>query len=693
MTSLDRPYNVRSRGGLTWHAVASTLKRILVGRPIPSSEADHQRLSNAIALPVFSSDAISSTAYATGEILAVTAVGGASSLALGISKLVPIAIAVALILVVVVVSYRQTIFAYPNGGGSYIVSRENLGSRWAILAAASLLIDYILTVAVSITAGVEALISINDTWSKYRVLICLLLIAIMTIANLRGLKESGSLFAPPVYLYIGMVVLLLGVAIYKHFSHKLGIVDTAGQFDICKKVEEGIATAGKCLKEDKLTNMVGGNFSWFIVLKGFASGAVALTGVEAISNGVPAFKKPESRNASRTMIYMGLILGTLFFGTALLASQTKPYPSTKITAIAQMGQVVFGDHGSGHALFLILQIATFAILTLAANTAYADFPRLAQMIAKDGYLPRQFANFGDRLVFSNGVLVLAGASALLVVAFGGVTTLLIPLYAVGVFTAFTLSQTGMVVHHIRLKEAGWKRSIVINTIGAIVTFIILLIVAITKFTSGAWIPIVVVPIVMFMFSRVHKHYAMVSQSLTVSPSVAKPVALNHTVIVLVGRVHRGVLKALAYAESLRPQHLVAVTVAADESESIRLQQNWEEFGIKVPLDIVHSPYRELVKPIQQYIEQLDTRWADDTITIVIPEFVVTKWYHQFLHNQTALRLKGSLLFREGIVVTSVPYLVEGHEATAHRSALTAAGVAPHDPHASTTAGHSHDKGH
>jgi amino acid transporter len=668
--------------------VPSTLKRILVGRPIPSSEADHQRLSNAIALPVFSSDAISSTAYATGEILAVTAVGGASSLALGLSKMVPIAIAVALILVVVVVSYRQTIFAYPSGGGSYIVSRENLGARWAILAAASLLIDYILTVAVSITAGVEALISIDDGLVKYRVLICLLLIALMTVANLRGLKESGALFAPPVYLYIGMVVLLLIAAFIKHMNHKLGIVDTASQMDICKKVEEGITSAGKCLKEDKLVNLTGGNFSWFIVLKGFASGAVALTGVEAISNGVPAFKKPESRNASRTMIYMGAVLGTLFLGTAILASKTKPYPSSKMTAIAQMGKVVFGAHGTGHVLFLILQISTFAILTLAANTAYADFPRLAQLIAKDGYLPRQFANFGDRLVFSNGILVLAGASALLVVAFGGVTTLLIPLYAVGVFTAFTLSQTGMIIHHLKLKEPNWQTSIVINTIGAIVTFIILLIVAITKFTGGAWIPIVIIPPVMFVFTRVKKHYDTVSHSLAVTPSITKPVALNHTVIVLVGRIHRGVLKALAYAESLRPQHLVAVTVAADEAESIRLQKNWEEFGIKVPLDIVHSPYRELVRPIRGYIEQLDTRWADDTITIVIPEFVVTKWYHQILHNQTALRLKGSLLFREGIVVTSVPYLMDGDEAAAHREAVTAAGINVHEHHD----GHDHSSG-
>jgi amino acid transporter len=649
--------------------MASTLKRILVGKPISSDQADHQRLSNAIALPVFSSDAISSTAYATGEILAVTAVGASASLALGLSKLVPIAIAVALILVIVVISYRQTIFAYPSGGGSYIVSRENLGERAAILAAASLLIDYILTVAVSITAGVEALISLDTGLAKYRVIICLALIAIMTLANLRGLKESGALFAPPVYVYISMVVLFLGVAAYKHYSNKLGIVDTKGALELCEKIKAGLAK-GTCLPEEKLINLVGGNFSWFIVLKGFSSGAVALTGVEAISNGVPAFKRPESRNASRTMIYMGVTLGTLFLGTALVASVTKPFPSSKKTAIAQMGEVVFGKG----ILLTILQISTFAILTLAANTAYADFPRLAQLIARDGYIPKQFANFGDRLVFSNGVLVLALASSVLVVVFGGVTTLLIPLYAVGVFTAFTLSQSGMVRHHLKLKEPGWQTGVVINSIGAVVTFIILLIVAITKFAAGAWIPIVLVPLVMFVFTRVKRHYVEVSSSLKVTPDMVNPYSGDQTVVVLVGRMHRGVLKALNYAQALRPQHLVAVCVASDEEQTAEMQRQWREFGIQTPLEVIHSPYRDLVGPVVGFIEELDKRWTNDTITVVIPEFVVTKWYQQALHNQTALRLKGALLFREGIVVTSVPYLMGGEEAEAHARDLKSRGL-------------------
>jgi amino acid transporter len=658
--------------------VASAFKRLIVGKPISSADSDHQRLPNWIALPVFSSDAISSTAYATGEILAVTAIGG-SSLALGVSKLVPIAIVVAILLVIVVISYRQTIFAYPSGGGSYIVSRENLGEYPAILAAASLLIDYVLTVAVSISAGVEAIISIDPGLADQRVPICLLLVFIMTLANLRGLKESGGLFAPPVYLYIGMIVLLLGYATYKGLNGTLGVVD------IAKAHEKGYVT-------EHLKNLVGGNLTLMILLKGFSSGAVALTGVEAISNGVPAFKRPEARNAARTMIYMGVILGTLFFGTAVLATHVSPYPSEKITAVAQMGEVVFGRG----LLFVVLQIATALILTLAANTAYADFPRLAQMIARDGYLPRQFSNVGDRLVFSNGVIFLAVSASALLIGFGGVTTKLIPLYAIGVFTAFTLSQTGMVIHHFRLKEAGWQRGAVINVIGAIATFIVLLIVAISKFTSGAWIPIVIVPPIMLLFIGIKKHYSHVAAAAFVTPASINRVAPNHTVVVLVGRVHRGVVRALMYAKSLRASHLVAICVSSDDATTARMQKQWKEFGFDIDLEIVHSPYRQLVEPIVEYIDRLDERWDNDTITVVIPELVVTKWYQNILHNQTALRIKGALLFREGIVVTSVPYLLDSNEADAHIQGLREVGFdvtkLGHGDHGHDD-NHTHDQDH
>ena len=646
--------------------VSGTLKRVLVGKPIPSSEAEHQRLSKKIALPVFSSDAISSTAYATGEILAVTAIGG-SSLALGIAKMVPIAVVVAVLLVIVVISYRQTIFAYPNGGGSYIVSRENLGEYPSILAAASLLIDYILTVAVSISAGVEAIISLDQGLDTYRVEICLGFIAVMTIANLRGLKESGAVFAPPTYLYVTMVTLLLVVAMVKGFGGSLQQV----VFD-------------EKLADEKMINQVGGHLSIFILLKGFSSGAVALTGVEAISNGVPAFKKPEARNASNTMVWMGIILGTLFFGTALLASRVSPYPSSKKTAVAQMGEAVFGK---GFLLFA-LQISTCAILTLAANTAYADFPRLAQLIARDGYLPRQFANFGDRLVFSNGVIVLGVASSALIIGFGGITTALIPLYAVGVFTAFTLSQFGMVRHHRKVREPNWRVGAVINAIGAVSTFVVLIIVASTKFTSGAWIPIVIVPPLMFLFISIKRHYAKVSAALAVAPELVRKSTTNNTVIVLVGRLHRGVLKAISYAQSLRPQHLVAVYVASNDDERIAMERQWEQFGITIPLEIVHSPYRQLVEPIERYIDELDRRWDNDTVTVVIPEFIVETWYQNILHNQTALRLKGTLLYREGVVVTSVPYHLDSDDTKAYIEVMKERGLAPGA--VMRDASHSHD---
>ncbi len=572
------------------------LKRLLVGRPIPSSESEHQLLPKKIALPVFSSDAISSTAYATGEILHVTAIGVGTSLAVGTTKLIPIAIAVAILLTIVSISYRQTIYAYPSGGGSYIVSRENLGNGASLIAAASLLVDYVLTVAVSIAAGVEALVSMNRDLLPYRVEICLVLILIMTLANLRGLKESGGLFAPPTYLYIGMLTLLLGVAAFKWTSGDLSALPFNEEL-----AEEGL-------------KQFGGNVQLFIVLKGFASGAVALTGVEAISNGVPAFRKPKAKNAAGTMTWMAIILGSLFFGTAVLATKMKPVPSTEKTAIAQMGEGIFGRGF----LFFVLQISTFAILTLAANTAYADFPRLAQLIARDGYLPKQFVNLGDRLVFSNGIIFLAGAASLLIVVFGGVTTALIPLYAVGVFTAFTLSQAGMVVHHLRLREEGWRLSTGINGFGAFCTFVVLLIVAITKFTSGAWVPLVVVPVFIGIFLLVRRHYTRVNEALTVAPDMVRHEAVNHTVVVLVGRIHKGVIKALDYAQSLRPQHLIALSIVSDDMEASKVERSWREFDMKIPLETYHSPYRDLVGSVEKYIDELDQRWAHDTITVVIP---------------------------------------------------------------------------
>jgi amino acid transporter len=608
-----------------------TFKRLLVGRPLPTTEQEHQRISKPVALAVFSSDAISSTAYATEEILFVTALG-ASSLALGLGTLVPIAIGVATLLTIVAFSYRQTIFAYPSGGGSYVVSRENLGEMPSLVAGASLLVDYILTVAVSISAGVAAIISIPvfADLAEHRVLLGLGLIVLITLANLRGIKESGALFTAPTYLYIVMISGLVLYGLYRDL-----IAGDIGRVP---------------LPTDPEFAVTGGTLGLFLVLKGFSSGAVALTGVEAISNGVPAFRRPESRNAATTLVIMASILGSLFFGLSLLASHVDPYPSEEKTVIAQMGLLIFGNG----AIFFVLQIATALILTLAANTAYADFPRISSIIARDGYLPRQFANRGDRLVFSNGVIFLAAAAGGLIIAFGGVTNALIPLYAVGVFTSFTLSQSGMVRHHLTEREPGWRRSTVINAIGAVATFVVLIIVAVTKFSSGAWLPIVVIPAVILLFKGIHRHYSRIERSLHVEPGF-RPRRMNHTVVVLVGRVHRGVLDALAYAKSLNPSHLVAVSVVTDDEEQQRIHDQWRDYELDVPLETVYSPYRELSRPVLRFLDDLGDRYDNDIVTVLIPEFVVKHWWQHVLHNQSALILKGRLLFRKGLVVTSVPY--------------------------------------
>ncbi|MDQ1402279.1 MAG: hypothetical protein QOG03_595 [Actinomycetota bacterium] len=611
------------------------LKRVLVGRPLATDQQEHQRIPKVVALAVFSSDAISSTAYATEEILFVTAVG-ASSLALGLSKLVPIAAAVAILLIIVVTSYRRTIFAYPGGGGSYVVSRENLGKVPSLVAGASILVDYILTVAVSISAGVAAIISIPAFRGveHQRVVLGLVLIGLITLGNLRGLKESGTIFAFPTYLYMLSIGGLVLYGLYRvYFGHISPVAFDPTHF-------EGARAAG-------------GSLGLFLILKGFSSGAVALTGIEAIADGVPAFRKPASKNAATTLMWMAIILGTLFFGTALLASRLHPFPSHDETVLSQMARTVYGEGP----LYFILQVATAGILTLAANTAYADFPRLSSIIARDGYLPRQFANRGDRLGFSNGIIFLALAASALIVAFGGITNKLIPLYAVGVFTSFTLSQFGMVRYQQAHKPPGWRIGMVVSATGSGVTFLVLLIVAITKFASGAWVPLVVVPGIIVMFLGIRRHYDKVTLALAIKPDEVRPEAINHTVVVLVGRIHKGVVKALAYSRSLHPNHLLAVYVTHEDEDRDAMQNQWEEFGFDTPLEFVHSPYRDLVEPVMDHLDDLAERWPNSITTVVIPEFVMGKLYdfRNLLHNQSALALKAALLTRENTVVTSVPY--------------------------------------
>ena len=617
--------------------MAGIVKRLLVGRPLASHEQEHQRLPKSIALPIFSSDAISSTAYATETILFVTAAGG-SSLVLGLRVLVPIGIAVAALLAIVVTSYRQTIFAYPGGGGSYIVSRENLGPRPALLAGASILLDYVLTVAVSISAGVAALISIPQFrgLADFRVALGLALIAVITLGNLRGLKESGQLFAVPTYSYI---LLMGGLVAYGLIRVYFGHVD---HVPFNQDTFEGARQAG-------------GSLGIFLILKGFSSGAVALTGVEAISDGVPAFRKPESKNAATTLTMMAVILGTLFIGVSVLAHHLHPFPSHHETVLSQMGRAVYGEGP----IYFALQIATAAILALAANTAYADFPRLSSIIARDGYLPRQFGTQGDRLVFSNGILFLAGSAAALLVAFGGKTDALIPLYAVGVFTSFTLSQLGMVRYIRNHKAKGWKMRAAISATGAAVTFAVLLIVAGTKFTSGAWVPLVIVPSIIALFLAIKRHYQTAESEMEAFPEDIHRLPPTHTVVVPIGRVTKGTLAALDYARSWRPNHIAAVFLSFNDSDSEQIVEEWRRFRIEVPLEIVHSPYRDFVDPFVAFLDELEDRWGDATITVVIPEFIVNHWYEQALHNQTAARLKLALLFRPRTVVTSVPYHLTG----------------------------------
>jgi len=615
----------------------SALKRFFIGKPIASSEDQHHRLSKRIALPVFASDAISSTAYATEEILIVFL----SLAAVGLTayeNLVPISILVIILLIIVVSSYRQTIYAYPNGGGSYIVSRENLGRSPSLVAGASMLVDYILTVAVSVSAGVAAIVSAFGNLAPYRVEICVAFIFLITLANLRGLKESGALFAPPTYLYIISLASLIIVGLYKVYFKDLGPIDHSDEY--AKELLSGQKT-----------------LTLFFFLKAFSSGAVALTGIEAVADGVPAFEKPEPKNASKTLLWMAVILGTSFFGLSVLAQKLQPIKdhegNIKVTVLAQMAEQVYGGR---NIFFYITQFATFGILILAANTAYADFPRLSSIIAKDNFLPRQLANRGDRLVFSNGVIFLGLASAVLVISFGGIVNALIPLYAGGVFTGFTLSQFGMLVRHRNLKEPGWQARAFFSGVGALTTFAVAGTVVVVKFTDGAWIPAIVIPTMMAIFLAINRHYMRVRSFLKIEEGYIAP-RRTHTVVVLVGSVNKGVLQAVKYAESLRPDKILAISVVGSQEDKEKLDADWAKYNMTVELEMLTDDFRNLTDSILTRINQLDDQFSDDIITVVIPEFV-TALRSQWLHNQSALSIKARLLYRPNTVVTSVPIVIE-----------------------------------
>jgi len=660
--------------------LATTLKRLLVGRAKRTEQAIHERLTKKTGLAVFASDALSSTAYASEEILLVLAVAYAAGQTNAFNYVVPITLVIAVVLTIVAISYRQTIHAYPSGGGAYIVAKENLGTTPGLVAAAALLVDYILTVSVSISAGVAAITSAaqGTSWAwldRHKVFLCLILITFIAVANLRGVRESGALFAAPTYAFVISFLFMVGYGIIHYFLYPGSVAPTATE---TVKLAEGYHLQPLTL---------------FLLLGAFSNGCVALTGIEAISNGIPAFKQPEARNAATTLTWMAVLLTTMFIGTSVMAYFYHVHPHENETVISQFARIIFtGPMGW---FYYVIQGTTALILILAANTSFADFPRLASLLARDRFMPRQFATRGDKLVFSNGIIILAVFSGVLVTAFGGDTSRLIPLYAVGVFLSFTLSQTGMVRHWLKagravktaeepsaaddgaalngngvpgskptpnqigrtdeLKQAvHWKKSIVVNGLGAIATFIVLVVLVITKFIHGAWIVVVLIPFLVAVFRAVHRHYLDVANQLT-TQGLERLRPIRHEVIVPISGIHRGVLKALEYAKAIAPEHVTAVYINLDFEATQKLREKWSDWGEGVELVVIASPYRSLVGPLIRYVDRRMKQHEDQMVTVVLPEFVPAKWWQHLLHNQSSLMLKGALLFKPNVIVTSVPY--------------------------------------
>jgi amino acid transporter len=627
----------------------SVLKRAVVGTPIDSADGHQSLLSKRLALPVFCSDPLSSVAYATDQILLVLVLGGLAALAW-----TPwVGLGVIALLAIVITSYRRTVHAYPNGGGAYAVAKDNFGQRTALVAASALVVDYILTVAVSVTSGVANFSSAFPGLAPYAVELSVAMVVGLTLMNLRGVRESGKAFAAPTYLFIASVLVLIGTGIVKMLLGQPLVAESASL-----PVEAAQASGATAV---------------FLLLRAFASGCTALTGVEAVSNGVPYFKPPKSVNASRTLLAMGTLAIVMFGGVTWLAvvsgvrisedNATLGLPADVVqpTVLAQLGTAVFGASSIG---FYALQIFTTAVLVLAANTAYNSFPIMASVLGRDGFLPRQFGRRGDRLVFSNGILFLAGASALLIVAFDASVTRLVQLYILGVFLSFTISQAGMVRHWTRLlptvpedERAGVLRSRVVNAVGAAVTALVLVIVVATKFTHGAWLVIIAVPLFFFVMIAIQRHYRRVDERLAPAPGGVRLPSRVHAVV-LVSRLHSPAMQALAFARASRPDELVALHVQTDRSDIDALQQTWAEREIPVPLVCLESPYRDLTQPILDYVRQVRRESPRDIVAVYVPEYVVTHWWEALLHNQSALRLKVRLRHVPGVVVVSVPLAVE-----------------------------------
>ena len=602
----------------------SQAKRVLLGARIPSHLAHHERFSRVTGLAILSSDALSSVAYATEEILRVLTIGGVAALGL----VTPIGAVIAALLAIVAFSYRQTIHAYPNGGGAYVVAKDNLGRAPSLVAAASLLIDYVLTVSVSIAAGVAAITSAVPSWHLHPVWVSLVFVALLMAGNLRGIRESGRMFSVPTYVFIVSMLSLLAVGASRYLTGTLEPAPPAAPLP-----------AGNL-------DLVGA----FVLLTAFSNGCTAMTGVEAVSNGVPAFRPPESRNASATLVAMATLAVVMFMGITLLAHAYAIVPSAGETVVSQIARATFGGRG---AAYYVVQGATMLILVLAANTAYADFPRLASIVARDRFLPRQFTNQGDRLAFSNGIVILSVLAALLLVVFGGDTHALLPLYMIGVFVSFTLSQAGMVMHWWTSRTVGWRTGAVVNGVGAIVTGIVLVIVAITKAVEGAWIILLMIPALVALFRTTRRHYDQVAGQLTLN--TWQPEATGgHVVLVPIGGVQRAVVKALRYARSLSAD-VRAVYVEIDPAATVAVEEQWAKWGQGAELVVLDSPYRSLLEPLLDYVAAAQRRDPCGYVTVVLPEFVPHRLWHHLLHNQHALLIKGALLFRPNVVVTSVPF--------------------------------------
>lgn len=599
------------------------VKRLLIGTPLKTEMMHHERIPKWKALAVLSSDALSSVAYATEEVLIPLSLFAISAVAWSL----PIALAIAFLLAVVTISYRQTIDAYPGGGGAYTVAKDNLGTNAGLIAGAALLIDYVLTVAVSVAAGVQNIASAFPDLSTHVEALGIGVVLIVMVFNLRGVRESANIFALPTYLFIFSFLILIASGIWQQL--------TGSAQSLAPLVHETYPA-----------------IPVFLLLKAFSSGCAALTGIEAISNGIPVFREPTQRNAKITMLWMSGILGFLFLSITALAHVYGIVPKEGETAVSLLAESIFGRN----AFYYIVQASTALILILAANTAYADFPRLSSLLSRDGFLPRQLGSLGDRLVFSNGIIGLSVAAIFLIVLFQGDTHQLIPLYAVGVFLSFTLSQLGMIRHHLRTRHSGWRKALFFNLLGAATTCIVLVVIATTKFMSGAWMVVFLIPILVLTFRQIRLHYVSTAKKLfSATLRDRNPVAsVQHTAIVPVSGVHPGVLDAVRYALSIS-KDARACYVNINPDLTARLVEQWSRILPNVPLIVLESPYRSINQSILSYIRSVNREHGEEMVTVIIPEFMTEKWYHKFLHNQSAILLYAALRRERGIVVTSVRY--------------------------------------